>query len=193
MSAPLSDLELDDYLHGLLPEAAANELEERLFSAAQTGQGDEAAKFLDTLQRRATWLADEGQFGEAYTRAEVDALLAREADSTHFFEVQSQGLTDVAAWKPGFKRVVVKLQIDMRGYEHIEVSALSLRGDPIITARDVRCDPIDGCLYAVCMEPVSRMAFASGDLAWQVTAQRDGKREKIAQWATKLVGQFAAG
>jgi hypothetical protein len=190
MSAPPSYLELDDYLHGALSDAEAAELEERLFTAAQTGEAD-AAQFLDTLQRRATWLADEGQFGEAYTRAEVDALLAREANVIHRYEVKSQGTTEVAAWRAGIKRVVVKLQIDLRGYEHVEVSARSLRGDPIITFRDVTPDPTDGCLYAVCMEPVARMAFEFGDLDWEVTAQRDGKREKVAQYSTKLIGRFA--
>jgi hypothetical protein len=191
MSTPPSYLELDDYLHGALSDTEAAALEERLFTAAQTGDG-EAAKFLDTLQRRATWLADEGQFGEAYTRAEVDALLAREANIIHRYEVESQGTTEVSAWKSGIKRVIVKLNIDLRGYEHVEVLARTLRGDPIITFRDIAPDPTDGCLYAVCMEPVARMAFEfDRDLAWELTAQRDGKREKVAKWATKLVGQFA--
>jgi hypothetical protein len=191
MSTPPSYLELDDYLHGALSDAEAAELEERLFAAAQAGEGDDA-RFLDTLQRRATWLADEGQFGEAYTRAEVDALLAREANLVHSYEVKSQGTTEVTAWKPGKKRVIVKLDIDLRGYEHVEVTARTLGGHPIITFRDITPDPTDGCLYAVCMEPVARMAFEyDRDLAWELTAQRDGKREKVAHWATKLVGQFA--
>jgi hypothetical protein len=191
MSTPPSYLELDDYLHGVISDAEATELEERLFAAAQTGD-DEAARFLDKLQRRATWLADEGQFGEAYTRAEVDALLAREANVIHRYEVESQGTTEVSAWKSGIKRVIVKLNIDLRGYEHVEVLARSRSGDPIITFRDIAPDPTDGCLYAVCMEPVARMAFEfDRNLAWELTAQRDGKREKIAQWSTKVVGEFA--
>jgi hypothetical protein len=56
----------------------------------------------------------------------------------------------------------------------------------LITFRDVACDPHDGNLYSVCMEPVARIALTSGRLRWQITGQRAGKRETVADFTSQV-------
>lgn len=177
---------LDDYIHGNTPDADAAAFEERLFEAAAEGHAA-AAEFVDNLERHASWLAAKGQFAEAYTRAGVEALLARESN-IHRIDIVGEGRIEVREWKPDTKRVVMRLGVDLRGYEQVEVTARKpgVR-EPIITFRDVACDPTDGNLYAVCLEPVARMSFTSGDLEWQITAQRGGKREKVREYLTQWV------
>lgn len=181
------DLEqLDDYLHGGMPDAAAGSFEEELFAAAADGHA-EAAEFLDHLDTHVSWLAAEGQFGESYTRAGVDALLARESH-VHRIDFLGEGHTDLTPWKPGTKRVVIRLGVDLRGYEHIEITAHKPSArEALITFRDVAFDPTDGNIYAVCMEPVARMALSSGPLHWHVSGSRAGKRETVREYSTHWV------
>jgi len=183
VSAHVSFEELDDYLHGGMPDADAEQLEERLFAAAAIGE-DHDPQFLDNLQRRATWLAAEGQFGESYTGAEVAALLARETN-IHRIDLTSSGDVELTMWKPDTKRVVVHLEVDLREYEQVEVAAYTPGvSEAIMTFRGVQCDPVDGSIYAVCMEPLARMALTAGKLHWKVTGQRSGQREQVAEYAT---------
>jgi hypothetical protein len=185
MSAHVGFEELDDYLHGGMPDTDAEQLEERLFAAAAVGE-DSDPQFLDNLQRPATWLAAEGQFGESYTRAAVEALLARESN-IHRIDLASSGDVELAMWKPGTKRIVVHLEVDLREYEQVEITAHTPGvGEAIMTFRGVQPDPVDGGIYAVCMEPVARMALTSGKLHWKVTGQRSGKREQVAEYATLI-------
>ena len=178
-------VELDDYLHGGLQSAEVDEVEVRLFDAAQTAD-DDAAQFLHELQQRASWLAKEQQFGESHTRAHVDALLARDP-RVHYLQFDPGTSVDIPIWKPDTTRVVLHARIDLRGYEQIEVAAGLPGREPLMTFRGVVPDPVDGHAYAVCFEPLARMAFSVGRLHWRVTAQRDGKRETVAELTTQLV------
>jgi hypothetical protein len=185
MSAHVGFEELDDYLHGGIPDPDAEQLEERLFAAAAVGE-DHDPQFLDNLQRRATWLAAEGQFGESYTGAEVEALLARESN-IHRIELTRSGDVELSMWKPDIKRIVVHLVVDLREYEQVEITAHTPGvGEAIMTFRGVQPDPVDGSIYAVCMEPLARMALTAGKLHWRVTGQRSGKREQLTEYSTLI-------
>lgn len=185
MTTPdLSLDELDDYLHGGSGDSEVAALEERLFASAQAGES-EVVQFLDTLQRRASWLADVGQFGESYERAEVDALVARESN-IEYIDFEPGGLVAIPMWKAGTRRVVFHMRVDLRGYEHVEVDGRTDSGERLITFRDVTYDRHDGNLYSVCMEPVARMALTSGRLRWQISGQRAGKREIVADFTSHV-------
>lgn len=177
--------ELDDYLHDGLPASDVDGFEERLFDAAQHGESD-AVEFLHQLQKSVSWLAKEHQFGEGHTRAFVDALLAKD-QTVHYLAIEPRGAVEIPMWKDGTTRVVIHTQLDVRGYEQVQVVAGLEGGEPLITFRDVACDPNDGHLYAVCFEPLAKMAFSVGRLCWRITGQRAGQRETLAEATTQLV------
>ena len=72
------------------------------------------------------------------------------------------------------------------GHEHLlrpggnPASWWSLAGQPVKTFRDVTCDPTDGALYAVCQEPLARLAFQRGRTISRIVGSRAGQRETVA-------------
>ena len=55
------------------------------------------------------------------------------------------------------------------------------------TFRDVTCAPEDGALYAVCHEPLARLAFTRRSVA-RIVAARDGRRETVAVYDVRPPG-----
>lgn len=183
MSDPAKTLEeLDDYVHGVLEEEHVARFEEELFLQLEAGDNP-ALSFADELAARLSWLVSHQHFGESRTRREVEALRASNPHVHYQFLAAGQR-TELAGWSEDTELVVIHLGVDLRGYEHAEMHAQRPDGTPIITFRDVRCDPEDGNVYAVCFEPLARLAFASGPVQGKLTGLRNGRRELIAELET---------
>jgi hypothetical protein len=174
-------VDLDDYASGHMPDAEAAALEDELFARAASPDGDAEATFIDALTRNAEWLANYFfSFSGGATRAQVDGLLAS-GRRVHYMDLGGGGgLAHMSAWPEGTQFVVTRLGVDLRGYRDIEVD-VSLGDGPVLkTFRGVACDPADGSLYAVCHEPLARIAFQHPRVVARVTAVRDGARETVA-------------
>ena len=190
MTAPMDALlRLDDYATGDMPEAEATRLEEELFAAAADAdpppamKADEGmpsdASFLARLMPLASEVAASGAFAGGATRAQIDALLASGLP-VHYVDLGPGGEKVFDAWDPAKVKVVVaRLAVDLRGWQEIEVAVTAPDGRPVKTFRDVTCAPEDGALYAVCHEPLARIAFTRRSVA-TVVAVRDGRRETVA-------------
>lgn len=184
MSARDRILRVDDYQHGLSSEAEAAELEHELFEAAAAGD-DADVRYVDALTRAAVFILQHASF-DSGTRAQVDALRAAGA-RVHFEDFGAGGSVEVTDWDEGATDVVVfRLAVDLRGYDEIDVEVETPDGRPIKTFRDVRCDPTDGALYAVCEPPLARMAFCKHVRRARVLAKRDSSptRETVAIYET---------
>ena len=191
MSAPTEPLlRLDDYLTGDMPETEAASFEDDLFAAVadaepsadvfQTSGLAADAGFLDRLTRWASDPNEQMAFANGTTRAQVDALLAS-GMPVHYVDLGAGGASVAfAAWKPGVKIVVARLSVDLRGWENVDVEVTTADGTPVKTFRDVHCAPEDGALYAVCHEPLARLAFTRGRTISRVVATRGGARETVA-------------
>jgi len=190
MSAPTEPLlRLDDYVTGDMPETDAAAFEDELFAAvadadpsadlvAATSLAADAA-FLDRLAR---WASDpnEQAFANGATRAQIDALLASGLP-VHYVDLGTGGSSfPFTAWKPGVKIVVARLGVDLRGWQDVDVEVATADGRPVKTFRDVHCAPEDGALYAVCHEPLARLAFARGRTISRIIGTRGGARETVA-------------
>jgi len=190
MSAPAEPLlRLDDYASGDLPDAEASSFEDELFAAAadreaaadvfaRGGLAADAA-FLDRLTRMTPDPARQGVFAGGATRAQVDALLGSPLP-VHYVDLGAGGEHVFQPWKAGVKFVVARLAVDLRGWQDVDVEVTGSDGTSIKTFRDVRCAPEDGALYAVCHEPLARLAFARGRTISRIVATRAGARETVA-------------
>ena len=171
---------LDDYASGHTPDADAAALEDELFARAASPEADDAAVFLDALARNATWLAHYAfSFRGGSTRAEVDGLLAS-GRRVHYADLGSGGVARMTAWPEGTQIVITRLGVDLRGYRDIEVDVSLGEGPVLKTFRGCECDPVDGALYAVCHEPLARIAFGHPRVLAKVSAIRDAGRETVA-------------
>ena len=190
MSAPAEPLlRLDDYAAGDMPEAEAARFEEDLFAAAADADppagmrvddrlASEAA-FVDRLVRMAIDANASGVFAGGATRAQIDALLASGLP-VHYVDLGTGGDKVFDAWDPAKVKVVIaRLAVDLRGWQDVEVEVTAPDGKPVKTFRDVVCAPEDGALYAVCHEPLARLAFTHRSIA-RIVASRDGRRETVA-------------
>jgi hypothetical protein len=200
VSAPGEQLlRLDDYAAGDMPDAEAARLEEELFAAAadadppagmrrdaSDGLASDAA-FVARLVRMAIDANASGVFAGGATRAQIDALLASGLP-VHYVDLGAAGEKVFAAWDPATVKVVVaRLAVDLRGWTDIEVEVTAPDGRPVKTFRDVTCAPEDGALYAVCHEPLARLAFTKHSVA-RIVAARDGRRETVAVYDVRPPG-----
>jgi len=190
VSAPMDPLlRLDDYAAGDMPDAEATRFEEELFAAAADAdppagmKGDDGvpsgASFLARLIPLAIEVAASGAFAGGATRAQIDALLASGLP-VHYVDLGAAGEKVFDAWDPAKVKVVIaRLAVDLRGWQDIEVAVTTPDGRPVKTFRDVTCAPEDGALYAVCHEPLARIAFTHRSVA-TIVAAHDGRRETVA-------------
>ncbi|HVJ16950.1 MAG TPA: hypothetical protein VM686_16025 [Polyangiaceae bacterium] len=173
---------VDDYASGQMHDAQAAAFEEQLFDAAATGTETDAA-FLHELARLSTWLTRRGLFNVGSTRAQVDAIL-RSGHRTHMLELSAKdSMNELPRWSDDIEIVITRVDVDLRGYEDVDIVLESPSGEAIKTFRDVTYDPAEGAIYGVCEEPLARIAFSRGHVVSRVTAvRRDGasKRETIA-------------
>jgi len=190
VSAPAEPLlRLDDYVGGDMPDAEAARLEDELFAAAAEADPPAGmrvndglasdATFLERLTRMAITAKEAGVFAGGVTRAQIDALLASPLP-VHYVDLGTGGEQVFAQWdRDTVKIVVARLAVDLRGWQDIDVEVTAPDGTPVKTFRDCICAPEDGALYAVCHEPLARLAFTHHSVA-RIVATRDGKRETVA-------------
>lgn len=184
---------IDDYLSGHMAGGDAVAFEEELFTAAAASNGDgdgdvdgetaalaADARFVDGIARLAAEMARLGGFEAGGTRAHVDALRAAGL-AVHYVDLGAGGAPTVfPAWAAGTQIVVARLGVDLRGDDAVDVEVETADGRRVKTFRDVSCDPTDGALYAICQEPLARIAFGRGRTVSRVIATRAGKRETVA-------------
>jgi len=171
---------LDDYLSGHLGQAEAAAYEDDLFAAAAAGAPESAlVDFADRLARMSAALAAAGGFAGGGTRAQVDELGAAGL-RVHYVDLGAGGTVQFPPWQADTQVVVTRLGIDVRGYDTVDVEVETPAGQPVKTFRDVVCDPSDGALYAVCQEPLARLAFQRGRTISRVIGSRGAQRETVA-------------
>jgi hypothetical protein len=181
---PVTPLDrLDDYVSGHMSDADAAAYEDELFAAGASSAGatHDAAQFLDGVARMAALYEKGGGFLEGGTRAQVDALRAAGA-RVHFIDLGpgSAGPIPFPAWGAGYDIVVARLAVDLREQGLVDVEVETADGRPVKTFREVGCDPTDGALYAICQEPLARLAFGRGRTINRVIATKAGRRETVA-------------
>jgi hypothetical protein len=198
VSAPMDPLlRLDDYAAGDMPDTEAARFEEELFAAAadadpppamNTDEGvASGASFLARLIPMAIEVAASGAFAGGATRAQIDALLASGLP-VHYVDLGRAGEKVFDGWDPDKVKVVIaRLGVDLRGWQDIDVVMTTPDGRPVKTFRDVTCAPEDGALYAVCHEPLARIAFTHRSVA-TILAVRDGRRETVAVYDVRPPG-----
>ena len=172
--------QLDDYLSGALSDVHAGDYEEALFAAAAAGSAPELAH-LDALYQQVAWFAARGGF-MAGTTAEVINHL-RTLPRVHYLDIGAD--THTVEWPADTELVVYRVDVDLRGYENIDVEILNAQGEHMKWFRDCIFDPADGALYGVCDAPLARSTFRIEPVVARVQAIRangtSGKREIVAE------------
>ncbi|HXU63126.1 MAG TPA: hypothetical protein VN962_15575, partial [Polyangia bacterium] len=151
---------LDDYVEGALSGQETDAFEDELFARAAGARPDEDTAFFDALARNAAWLARHVfGFRGGSTRQEVEALMASGHRRVHLMDLGAPGPKQLSGWPEGTQIVVTRVGVDLRGTTDVQVHVSFDGQTPIKTFRDCEYDPTDGALYAVCHEPLARLAF----------------------------------
>jgi len=169
---------LDDYLSAAMSDAHAADFEEQLFSEAAAG-GAPQLGYLDALFEQAQWFVSRGGFSSGATAEQIAEL--RKMPNVHYIDVEAN--TQVGAWPADTKFVVYRLDVDLRGYENIDVAIVTPDGEHRKWFRDVAFDPVDGALYGACDAPLAVSTFRREPLIARIQASRaaSGKREIVAE------------
>lgn len=175
---------VDDYVSGHLDDAEAAAFEDELFAAAggdhaADDEGVAAASFVDRATRLMGTLQGFAELLEGATRAHVDQLRATGA-RVHFFELGAGVPVDLPKWGTDVDIVVARLNVDLRAHGLVDVEVETADGRPVKTFREVTCDPADGALYAICQEPLARLAFTRGRTISRIISTKSGRREIVA-------------
>jgi hypothetical protein len=170
----------DDYVSGHMSDVEAAAFEDELFAtgALESVQGS-AAGFVDRLSRGLGVIQQFADLLGGATRAHVEALRAAGA-RVHLVELHAGEPAAFPDWGTGVDVVVARLGVDLRGESLVDVEVETGDGRPVKTFREVECDPTDGALYAICQEPLARLAFTRGRTISRVIATRNGRRETVA-------------
>lgn len=169
---------LDDYVGGHLDDAGAAGFEAEMFEAAGAGDFDDGT-FLDELARMSALFDRAGGFTGGGSYLLIEQLRAA-GTKVHYVDLGSGGVADFPRWAAGTEIVAARLDLDVRGYETVDVEVETADGRPIKVFREVACDPADGALYAICQEPLARLAFGTARIISRVVGTRAGKRETVA-------------
>ncbi|HVX95007.1 MAG TPA: hypothetical protein VHK47_08855 [Polyangia bacterium] len=174
----------DDYVSGHLGDAEAAAFEDELFAAvggdhAADSEAVAAAGFVDTATRLLGTLHGFAELLEGATHAHVDQLRAAGA-RIHFFELGAGVPVSLPKWGADVDIVVARLNVDLRAHGLVDVEVETADGRPVKTFREVACDPADGALYAICQEPLARLAFTRGRTISRVISTKSGRRETVA-------------
>ncbi|HYP74589.1 MAG TPA: hypothetical protein VER12_01465 [Polyangiaceae bacterium] len=169
---------LDDYLAAAMSDEHAADFEEQMFAAAAAGRAPELG-YLDALFQQAQWFTSRGGFSSGATAAQIAEL--RKLPNVHYIDVEAD--TRVSAWPADTKFVVYRLDVDLRGYENIDVAIVTPEGEHRKWFRDVAYDPADGALYGACDAPLAVSTFRREPLIARIQASRaeTGKREIVAE------------
>jgi hypothetical protein len=164
---------LDDYLSAAMSDAQAASFEEELFAEAAAGRAPELG-YLDSFFEQAKWFASRGGFSSGATAEQIAEL--RKLPHVHHIDVEAD--TRVGAWPVDTQFVVYRLDVDLRGYENIDVELVTPDGEHRKWFRDLTCDPKDGALYGACDAPLAASAFRFEPLIARIEACRRGQRER---------------
>jgi hypothetical protein len=171
---------LDDYLSAAMSDAHAVAFEERLFADAAEDRAPQLTH-LDAFFQQAEWFRLRGGFSSGATAEQIAEL--RKLPNVHYIDVAAD--TRVAAWPPDTKYVVYRLDVDLRGYENIDVAIVTPDGQHRKWFRDVAFDPKDGALYGACDAPLAAGTFRHEPLIARIQASRSdkpgAKREIVAE------------
>lgn len=171
---------LDDYLSGAMSDAHAADFEERLFADAAEDHAPQLG-YLDAFFEQAEWFRMRGGFASGATAEQIAEL--RKLPNVHYIDVEAD--TRVAAWPADTKYVVYRLDVDLRGYENIDVAVVTANGEHRKWFRDCAFDPQDGALYGVCDAPIAAGTFRDEPLVARIHACRSNqpgaKREIVAE------------
>jgi len=169
---------LDDYLSAAMSDVHAADFEERLFADAAEDRAPELA-YLDAFFDQAQWFVMRGGFMSGATGEQIAEL--RKLPHVHYIHVEAS--TRVAAWPADTKYVVYRLDVDLRGYENIDVAIVTPAGEHRKWFRDVVYDPKDGALYGACDAPLAASTFLHEPLIARIHASRaaTGTREVVAE------------
>jgi hypothetical protein len=163
-------LALDDYTSNAMLEDEASVFEEALFTRAANGEAHELATH-DQLVQLALHVGRRGTFEVGTTREQVAALRASEF-SVHYVDIGSGKPTPIPPLPAGTQLFAYRLEIDLRGYDQVDVVIETQAGQYIKTFRDVSYDPSDGALYGVCDAPLAELSFRRGAIVAKVMAAR---------------------
>lgn len=159
--------QLDDYLSSAMSDPHAAAFEEELFAAAAAGRAPEL-DYLDTFFEQAQWFVSRGGFSSGATAEQIAEL--RKLPGVHYIDVEAN--TQVSAWPTDTKFVVYRLDVDLRGYEKIDVAIVTPAGEHRKWFRDVVYDPADGALYGACDAPLAASTFRLEPLVARIHASR---------------------
>ena len=171
---------LDDYLSGVLPEAAAARFEDDLFERAALGSAPEA-EFVDQLVALGRTLQGRAGLELGASPSRIEALRA-EGFRVDVADARP-GVNQPAAWSPDADIVVTHYLFDLRGYTKIDVDVEAPDGTRLKTFRDVSYNPSDGTVYAMCEARLARLA-ETVHARLRVHGTRDGERREIVVFET---------
>ena len=173
--------ELDDYASGAMSDEDARAFEEEIFATAPS---NEALQFLDRTVRTASTLFRRGGWSIGSTRAEVDHLLATNPRAKFVDLGESSGIKSLEPWGTGYEYIAFRLGVDLRGCTSVDVEVEDPAIGPLKVFRDVNYDPNDLALYAVCEEPLARLAWGRARVITRIIGDRAGRRETLATFET---------
>jgi len=175
---------LDDYLSAAMSDSHAADFEERLFADAAEDRAPQLTH-LDAFFDQAQWFRMRGGFSSGATAEQIAEL--RKLPNVHYIDVEAD--TRVAAWPADTKYVVYRLDVDLRGYENIDVAIVTPDGQHRKWFRDVAYDPKDGALYGACDAPLAASTFRHEPLIARIQASRSdkpgAKREIVAELSVR--------
>lgn len=174
-------LELDSYLTGEMPDAAADAFEDELF--ASPDDADVAA--LDRIARHGRRLVEHGTWHAGVTKGHIDKLIA-DGHVVQLCDAGPPGATSFAISKD-VEFVCTKLALGRTDHAHVDVEITVTAHDVTKTIKDVLVDPSDGSIYGLCERPLAELAF--GQVSVVRVRATTGRREQLAEW--NLVGQLA--
>jgi hypothetical protein len=170
---------LDDYVSGLMPESEAEDFEQALFADAASGEVADAT-FFDDVARLTRFIGRHGVIGSSFTRTQIDALAK---DVRMFvFELSPDTAHRLEPIPEDVDIVVTHLNVDLRGFDSVDVEVERPDGSHVKTFHDVGCDPSDGSIFAWCEAPLARLALFSGPSVTRVFGTQSGERKEVASY-----------
>lgn len=176
---------LDAYQSGEMPDAEAAQFEEALFTAAAADTAAEAG-FVDRLSSIGQFLARRGGWDIGSGRARVDELLAAGLRVQMLYPQPGQPGQPLQLSKidDDAEIVVTHVDIDVRGYDSVDVIVEKPDGTELKTFRDIGFDPTDGSVYALCEAPLARISAQQRHVRLRVIGTRAGVQHAVAVFET---------
>jgi hypothetical protein len=178
---------LDDYVTGAFDDAEAASFEQAMFEAVGTDAESEAdVQFFDrSAVLIGRFVARGGRLVGPSTEQDIHTLRAHGL-KVHVIDVEvpKGGRIEFSPWPEDVQFVVFRNHVDVRDFEDIEVEIENPDGTRVKTFRGVESDPATGHIYALCVEPLARMAFATKPRVTRFTGVRAGKREVITEYSS---------